>query len=115
MSTITKKSNGFVFEKWIKEMAEIKWLWAVFNTIGFVAYAWALFISFANVDIFTRAVLSVVGLAFLITKLVVYIISSRRKHRLEVLDIKEKELNIRQREIETYDRETEIIKSFTEK
>lgn len=112
MSTyINNRENGD-FEKWLKEMAEIKWLWTVLNFTGWFAYAWALFVSFANVDIFTRTVLSVVGLFFLITKLVVYIISSKRKHRLENLEIKEKELELRQREIETYERENDIIKSF---
>lgn len=114
MSTITKKQpNGYVsgFEKWVK-MAELKWLWTVLNFTGYVAYAWALFISFANVDVFTRTVLSLVGLVFLIAKLVVYIISSNRKHKLEMLEIKEKELILRDREIETYERENEIIRSF---
>lgn len=103
-------------------MAELKWLWSLLNFAGFTAYIWALFISFANVDNVTRIVLSIVGALFLLAKLIVYCISATRKHKLENLQIR-REMNIekalelkqRQEEIETYERENKIIKSFNGK
>lgn len=129
MSTISKNQpNGYVsgFEKWVKEMAEVKWF--LFNVFGYTSFAWSvLFITFANVDIFTRIIVSFVGTTFLITKLFVYIISFMDKRKMvklerlekelgnieKELNNKEKELNLRQRELEIYEREQELIKSFT--
>lgn len=112
--------HGFIgYLKRLKEMAELKWLWTMLNITGYTAYVWALFISFANVDFFTRVALSVIGALFLLAKLVVYCISSVRKHRLENLEIRklmteqiERELEVRERSIETYNKETEIIRNF---
>lgn len=105
--------------KRIREMAELKWLWSVLNITGYTAYVWALFISFANVDQFTRIALSVIGALFLLAKLVVYCITATRKHKLENLQIRREmnmekaiELKQRQEELETYERENKIIKSF---
>lgn len=105
--------------KRIREMAELKWLWSVLNITGYTAYVYALFISFANVDQFTRIALSVIGALFLLAKLVVYCIAATRKHKLENLQIRREmnmekaiELKQRQEEMETYERENKIIKSF---
>lgn len=126
MSTYIKSNQKTVgigsnhkLTKWLKEMAELKWLWAALNVMGYTAYVWALFISFANVDFVTRMALSIIGALFLLARLIVYCISSARKHKLENLQIRrelniEKALELKQRkeEIETYNQETEIIKSF---
>lgn len=126
MSTYTKDHQKKLdlggisaYFKRLREMAELKWLWSVLNVTGYTAYIWALFISFANVDNFTRIVLSIVGALFLLAKLIVYCISSYRKHKLENLQIRremniEKSLELKQRkeELETYERENKIIKSF---
>jgi hypothetical protein len=105
--------------KRVIEMSELKVVWTMLNILGWSTYGYALFISFANVDVFTRTVLSFVGLLFLIAKLVVYCIASYRRHTRENLEIRklrneEKETELRQREraIEAYDKETEIIKNF---
>lgn len=104
-----------------EKMAELKTVWAFLNILGYSTYVYALFISFANVDVFTRTVLSFVGLMFLVAKLIVYCVAARRKHLLENLEIrskmsdqKEKELNIRERELSAYQKETDIIKGFEE-
>lgn len=105
--------------KRVIEMSELKVVWTMLNILGWSTYGYALFISFANVDVFTRTVLSFVGLLFLIAKLVVYCISAHRRHTRENLEIRklrneEKEIELKQREraIEAYDKETEIIKNF---
>lgn len=105
--------------KRLNQMAELKWVWTMLSITGYTAYIWALFLSFANVDFFTRMVLSVVGALFLLAKLIVYCVSAVRKHRLENLEIRklmneqvDRELDIRQRSIDTYHKETEIIKNF---
>lgn len=102
-----------------EKMAELKTVWAFLNILGYSTYVYALFISFANVDVFTRTVLSFVGLLFLVAKLVVYCLSARRKHILENLEIrnkkndeKEKALSLREREIQAYEKENDIIKGF---
>lgn len=118
MSTYHAKRhhNSFVTEiKRLSEMAELKWLWTVFNIAGYTSFGWALFISFFNVDIITRAVLSILAVIFISVKIVVYIFSSIMKHKMAKLEERERELAIREREIEAYKKETDIIKFFGKK
>lgn len=122
MSTIIKKKKLGISIKWLNEMAELKWMWTILNISGYTAFIYALFISFANVDLFTRLTLSIIGALFLLAKLIVYCISAARKHKLENLQIRREkniekaiELKQRQEEIETYERENEIIRSYNGK
>jgi hypothetical protein len=98
--------------KQTNKMAELKGLWAFLNILGYTTYVYALFVSFANVDVFTRTVLGFVGLVFLVAKLIVFCVSSMRKHRIENLDIREKEVAIKEREAALYEKETAIIKEY---
>lgn len=108
------------------KVAELKGLWAFLNILGYTTYAYALFVSFANVDIFTRTVLGLVGLGFLVTKWIDFAITRRRKHLLENLEIRakrndevvreiemrERELSLRERELIAYEKENAIIRGF---
>jgi hypothetical protein len=54
-----------------------------------------------------------------VAKLIVYCISARRKHLLESIEIRskrndesERELRLREREVDAYHKETEMIKDF---
>jgi len=107
--------------KRVIEMSELKVVWTMLNILGWSTYGYALFISFANVDVFTRTVLSFVGILFLIAKLIIYCIAAHRRHTRENLEIRklrneemERELAQRERAIETYNKETELIKNFTD-
>lgn len=97
-----------------EKMAELKTVWAFLNILGYSTYVYALFISFANVDVFTRTVLSFVGLMFLVAKLVVYCVAARRKHKEHMIDIRMKQNELRQKEIRIYKEETDIIRGFDE-
>lgn len=129
MSTYTKGHQKKVdlggisaYIKRVREMAELKWLWSVLNITGYTAYIYALFISFANVDYVTRVILSVIGALFLLAKLIAFCMATFRKHRLENLQFRremnmEKDIERKQRkeELELYERENKIIKSFNGK
>lgn len=93
-------------------MAEMKALWGFLHILGYTTYVYALFVSFANVDVFTRSALALVGLAFMVAKLVDFILTRRRKHRMENLEYREKAVSIRERENAAYDKETEMLKSI---
>lgn len=93
-------------------MAELKGLWTVLHILGYTTYVYALFVSFANVDVFTRSALALVGLAFMVAKLVDFIITRQRKHKMENLEYQEKQIEIRERENAAYEKETEMIKSI---
>lgn len=106
--------------KRLREMAELKWLWSVLNITGYTAYVYALFISFANVDNVTRIALSVIGALFLLAKFIAFCMSTFRKHRLENLQFRREknmetaiEQKQRKEELEIYERENKIIKSFS--
>jgi hypothetical protein len=105
--------------KQTNKMAELKGLWAFLNILGYTTYVYALFVSFANVDVFTRTVLGFVGLVFLVAKLIVFCVAAKRKHLMENLDIREKrnnererEVAIREREIAAYEKENAIIRGY---
>lgn len=113
----TKEKGTYIhgvtgYLKRLKEMAELKWMFTLLQVGGLTAYVWALFISFVNVDIITRTVLSSIGALFVIVKLIDFIATRIRKHKLENLEIRSKELVIREREIETYEKETAIIRGY---
>lgn len=117
MSTYAKERHGFIIEvkreiKRLSEMAELKWVWTALNTLGYTGFIWTLFISFFQVDIITRTVLSILAAIFITVKIVVHIFSSINKHRIQNLEIRERSLSIREREISAYEKETAIIKSF---
>lgn len=116
MSTYAKDHHGFIGEvKRLSKMAELKWLWTVFNIAGYTNVVWVLFISFFDVDIITRAVMSVLAVIFIIVKIIVHIFSSVNKHKIENLEIRERQLALREREISAYEKETAIIKGFNKK
>lgn len=117
MSTYhAKRHHNIITEfKRLSEMAELKWLWTVFNIAGYTSFGWALFISFFNVDIITRTILSMLAVIFISAKIVVYIFSSIMKHKNDKLEQRERELAIREREIEAYQKETAIIRLFNKK
>lgn len=94
------------------KMAELKALWGFLNILGYTTYIYALFVAFTNVDVFTRTALALVGLAFMVAKLVDFILTRQRKHRMEILEYQEKKVAIREREIAAYEKETEMIKSI---
>lgn len=103
------------------KMAEIKGIVLLLNTLGWTAFTYGLFVSFFNVDVFTRTVMSFLGIVFIAIKIVSYAFASNRRHKLENLEIrkllneeKEKELKIRREEIEIYKRENDIIKGFNQ-
>lgn len=100
------------------KMAELKIFLIGYNVFGFSLSAYTLFLSFFNVDVFTRSVLGVLSMAFLAVKIVSAALSTYRKHRLEMFEIKqqlnsakERELDLRERELSIYDRETQLIKN----
>lgn len=107
--------------KRILKMAELHALWSMFITLGYTTYAYALFISFFNVDKVTRLIVSITGALFLIAQLIIKCVAAYRKHKEHMLDIRMKEhdekerfLSLREREIQTYEKETRIIRGFEE-
>lgn len=105
--------------KQVLKMAELKILALVLNVFGFTTFCYALFVSFFNVDVFTRSVLSLLGIVFISVKIVDFIFTRKRKHVMENLDIrkklndeKERELSLRERELITYEKENELIRNF---
>lgn len=120
MSTYAKQRHGFIIEvkkeiKRLSEMAELKWLWTFLNIAGYTNAVWILFISFFDVDIITRSVMSILAIIFISAKIVVYISSSIMKHKITNLEKRERELAIREREISAYEKETAIIRMFNKK
>lgn len=100
-------------------MAELKIVALILNVFGFTTFCYALFVSFFNVDVFTRSVLSFLAIVFMSVKIVDFIFTRRRKHESENLDIrkkindeKERELTMRERELLTYEKENDIIRNF---
>ncbi len=112
--------------KRIIEMAELKGVLYLFNTFGWTAFIYGLFVSIFNMDVFTRSVLSFLGMLFILAKIIVYIISFRDKRKMHTIerqirdlerqklfnDEKERELNIRMTEVDVYERENSIIKGY---
>ena len=105
--------------KRVLEMAEIKGLILLFNTFGWTISFYALFISIFNVDVFTRTVMGFLGTVFLTVKIVGAASSVWNKHKMGTIERrmmlnneKERELKIRKEEIETYEKENEIIRKF---
>lgn len=119
MSTYTKDRKKQVeihgvsyFLKRLKEMAELKWVMTILQVSGYTAYVYALFLSFANVDKLTRAVLSVIGAMFLIAKFIDFCVTRIRKHKYEVEERKALSLKNRREDIDTYERENDIIRGY---
>lgn len=105
--------------KHVLKMAELKIVALILNVFGFTTFCYALFVSFFNVDVFTRSVLSFLAIVFMSVKIVDFIFTRRRKHESENLDIrkkindeKERELTMRERELLTYEKENDIIRNF---
>lgn len=122
---IKKQQNHWYFFNWhydfkrALKMAELHALWNALITLGYTTYIYALFISMFNVDKVTRLIVSITGALFLIAQLIIKCISAYRKHREHMIDIRMKEheekerfLSLREREIQTYEKETKIIKGF---
>lgn len=105
--------------KRVLEMAELKGIILLFNTFGWTITIYAAFLSFFNVDVFTRSAFGFLGTIFLTVKIISFSASAIRKHKKENIEIrkllndeKERELKIRILEVDTYERETKIIKGF---
>lgn len=122
---IKKQQNHWHYFNWhydfkrLLKMAELKAVWAFINVLGYTAYVYALFISFFNVDMVTRVIVSITGALFLIAQLVIKCVAAYRKHQIEMIEIRmkkhderERSLSLREREIQTYEKETNIIKGF---
>lgn len=104
------------------KMAEIKGILFLFNTLGWGTFFYGFLIAFFNVDIFTRAVMGLLGIVFITVKIVDTVVTRKRKHEFEMIEIrmkklqeKEMELKIRKEELDTYERENTIIKSYNGK
>jgi len=124
-NTYSKVVNGYGdyfytgLYKRVLEMAELKGLILLFNTFGWTISVYALFISIFNVDVFTRTVIGFLSTVFLAVKIYALIQSTWRKHQMGLMEIKkmrndekERDLKIRKDEIDTYERENEIIKNM---
>ena len=68
------------------------------NIFGFSAFISAFFLSWLNVDVFTRTVLSFVGLVFMVVKVIGLILSLSHKYQMWKLDRRERQLQIMERE-----------------
>lgn len=139
ISSLVKNENCFIMEHFNKQrhnhffwhydltgylkrvlkMAEIKGIVLLFNTLGWSAYAYGFLIAFFNVDTFTRAVMGLLGIVFVAFKIIDGVATRRRKHEFEMIEIrmkkleeKERELRIRREELDLYNRENDIIKGF---
>ncbi len=114
--------NGDIYYKVYKrvlEMAELKGLILLFNTFGWTITIYAAFLSFFNVDVFTRSAFGFLGTVFLTVKIISFSAAAIRKHKKENIEIrrllndeKDRELKIRKEEIETYEKENDIIRGF---
>jgi hypothetical protein len=100
------------FFKRIKEMAELKWVATILQVSGYTAYIYALFLSFANVDRATRAVLSILGAIFLLVKIIDFCATRIRKHKYETEERRALAIKNRREDIDTYERENDIIRGF---
>ncbi len=105
--------------KRVLEMAEIKGLILLFNAFGWTITVYAAFLSFFNVDTFTRSAFGFLGTVFLTVKIIAAASATWNKHKMNAIERrmmahkeKEMELKIRKEEIETYEKENEIIRSF---
>lgn len=105
--------------KRLLEMAEIKGLILLFNAFGWTIAVYAAFISLFNVDVFTRSVFGFLGTVFLLAKIISFSLSTWRRHKIGLLEIrklrndeKDRELKTRKEELDTYERENAIIKNF---
>lgn len=103
--------------KRILEMAEIKGLTLLFNIFGWPITIYAAFISFFNVDTFTRSAFGFLGTVFLMVKIVGAALSVWDKYKRGVIERrmmlnseKEHELKLRKEEIDTYEKENDIIR-----
>jgi len=105
--------------KRVLDMAELKGLILLFNTFGWTLTIYAAFVSFVNVDVFTRSVFGFLGTIFLAVKIYALAQSTWRKHKMGLIEIrradnevKEREIKIRKEELETYEKENEMIKKM---
>lgn len=124
---IKKQHKHWFYLNWhydikrVLKMAELHALWNMMITLGYTTYVYALFISLFNVDNVTRWIVSITGALFLIAQFIIKCVAAYRKHQYDMIDIrmkkheeKERALSIREREMETYERETSIIMAFKE-
>lgn len=109
-----------LYKRLIK-MAELKMLWSVLNVLGFTTFAYALLIAFTNVDAVTRAILSILAAIFAVVKIIITSYAARRKHRLEMVEIrkaereeKERELELRERALQISMAEKKLLQTFKE-
>lgn len=108
---VIKFDSEYIYRRVLK-MAELKAFILFYNIFGFSISVYTLFLSFFNVDVFTRSVLGLLSIAFLIVKIISASLSTYRKHRSEMIDIRQKNLEIRKQEIEVYEKETTLIQQY---
>lgn len=105
--------------KRILEMAELKGLTLLFNVFGWPITIYAAFLSFLNVDVFTRSAFGFLGTVFLLVKIIGAASNVWDRHKKGAIERrmmlnteKERELKMRKEEIETYEKENAIIRNF---
>lgn len=98
-----------LFKRVIK-MAELKAVWIFLDAAGLTSYIWALYIAFADVDAFTKIILSVIGGVYGIVRIIITSYAARRKHRLEMVEVRRQEGEEKDRELTRREREIEIIR-----
>jgi len=124
-NTYSKVENGYGdyfytgLYKRLLEMAEIKGLILLFNTFGWTITIYAAFLSFFNVDTFTRSAFGFLGTVFLTVKIVGAASAVWDRHKKGAIERRmmlnterEREVKIRKEEIETYEKENAIIRSY---
>lgn len=105
--------------KRVLEMAEIKGLILLFNGFGWTITIYAAFLSFFNVDTFTRSAFGFLGTVFLMVKIIGAASSVWDRHKKGAIERRmmlnterERELKIRKEELDTYEKENAIIRNF---
>ena len=105
--------------KRLLEMAEIKGIILLFNAFGWTITIYAAFLSFFNVDVFTRTAIGFLSTVFLAIKIIGAASSVWDRHKKGAIERRmmlnterERELKIRKEEIETYEKENAIIRNF---
>jgi len=124
-NTYSKVVNGYGdyfytgLYKRVLEMAELKGVILLFNAFGWTISFYALFISIFNVDVFTRTVIGFLSTVFLAVKIIGAASSVWDKHKKGAIERRmmlnterEREIKIRKEEIETYEKENAIIRSY---
>lgn len=110
LTTFPSKFDFNTLFKRVIKMAEIKAVWIFLNAAGLTAYIWALFIAFADVDAVTKIILSVIGALYGIVRIIITSYAARRKHRLEMVEIRRLEGEEKDKALARREREIEIIR-----